>query len=281
MDFVTHFTIFSAPAVDMITLPLKQYLNNNYFEFVRIFPNGSRISLGTRAEQLEHIYFSQSFFPRVYTPQYYKLGQTISYFEEEAKQRNGSNNGTNIYEEHIKEQQERFNITREVHLINKTFNYCDIMAVGAPKDQSTHLDKIFSHQHLLERFYSYFKIEAKHLIEQATKKPVIQAWRVPNQDDFSHEQILDADYQLFCQHTAHAFQKESKIILTPRERVCLALALQGFTRYKDIAKKLHLSPRTVETYLTSIRGKFATLTISQVIEKIDAQGYRSFYSENG
>lgn len=57
------------------------------------------------------------------------------------------------------------------------------------------------------------------------------------------------------------------ITLTPREQECLEYTVKGFTA-KEIAKKLLISPRTVEEYLNQLKVKLAVNTKQQMIQKV-------------
>lgn len=63
------------------------------------------------------------------------------------------------------------------------------------------------------------------------------------------------------------------ICLTARETQCLYFLCKGF-RAKEIAKKLVLSPRTVETYLDKIRFKMNCRSRIELISKLDYQYIR-------
>lgn len=57
------------------------------------------------------------------------------------------------------------------------------------------------------------------------------------------------------------------VVLTPREQECLDYTVRGFTA-KEIAKKLLISPRTVEEYLNQLKLKLAVTTKQQMIQKV-------------
>jgi DNA-binding CsgD family transcriptional regulator len=57
------------------------------------------------------------------------------------------------------------------------------------------------------------------------------------------------------------------ISLTPREKECLEYTVKGFTA-KQIAKKLLISPRTVEEYLNQLKLKLNVGTKQEMIQKV-------------
>jgi DNA-binding NarL/FixJ family response regulator len=72
--------------------------------------------------------------------------------------------------------------------------------------------------------------------------------------------LLDADKSATHNSTVINLHKlkENHIYLSPRELYCIKLMLKGYTA-KMIAKKLSISHRTVEEYLTNARIKFGPL----------------------
>lgn len=56
-------------------------------------------------------------------------------------------------------------------------------------------------------------------------------------------------------------------VLTAREQECLEYTVKGFTA-KEIAKKLSISPRTVEEYINQVKFKLAVSTKQQMIQKV-------------
>ncbi|STX51569.1 LuxR family transcriptional regulator [Legionella busanensis] len=57
------------------------------------------------------------------------------------------------------------------------------------------------------------------------------------------------------------------VLLTPREQECLEFTVKGFTA-KQIAKKLAISPRTVEEYINHVKLKLETCTKREMIQKV-------------
>lgn len=60
--------------------------------------------------------------------------------------------------------------------------------------------------------------------------------------------------------------------LTDRQESCLYLLVRGKT-VKEIAKDIHLSPRTVEDHLTKIKEKMNCKKKSELIEKAINLGF--------
>lgn len=56
-------------------------------------------------------------------------------------------------------------------------------------------------------------------------------------------------------------------ILTPREKECLEYTVKGFTA-KEIAKKLSISPRTVEDYINQVKLKLGVSSKQLMIQRV-------------
>jgi len=59
----------------------------------------------------------------------------------------------------------------------------------------------------------------------------------------------------------------NNVVLTSREQECLEYTVKGFTA-KEIAKKLSISPRTVEEYINQVKVKLGASTKQQMIQKV-------------
>ncbi|WP_419418551.1 helix-turn-helix transcriptional regulator [Legionella sp. D16C41] len=57
------------------------------------------------------------------------------------------------------------------------------------------------------------------------------------------------------------------VLLTPREQECLEYTVKGFTA-KQIAKKLSISPRTIEDYINQVKLKLNTCSKREMIQKV-------------
>ncbi len=54
--------------------------------------------------------------------------------------------------------------------------------------------------------------------------------------------------------------------LSPKESICLYYLMRGQTS-KEIAKRMSVSPKTIDNYITHINNKFGCVSRTQLIEK--------------
>lgn len=71
-------------------------------------------------------------------------------------------------------------------------------------------------------------------------------------------------------------EKFNNYNLSPRQQECLFYLLRGMSD-KEIASKLNLSPRTVESYIHEIKNKMQCRTRVEVIEKSLNEGLLNYY----
>jgi DNA-binding CsgD family transcriptional regulator len=76
--------------------------------------------------------------------------------------------------------------------------------------------------------------------------------------------IGDLSSQRIIMPTDIQFVTNSILTLSPRQRDCALLLAEG-SRTKEIAGKLHLSPRTIEGHINSLRAKFGAKNRLQLV----------------
>ena len=119
----------------------------------------------------------------------------------------------------------------------------------------------------LEKFIKYFETKVEEICSEKSDSNTII---LPNY----HYKILTEDQQLdpilfeaeLC--VSPEYEKTSlchNILLTSREKECLSLIAQGYTM-KNAARKLKISPRTVEQHLRNIKDKYGLNTKNQLVE---------------
>ncbi|MDQ2994894.1 MAG: LuxR C-terminal-related transcriptional regulator [Pseudomonadota bacterium] len=119
----------------------------------------------------------------------------------------------------------------------------------------------------LEHFIDYFEHHADELIESRCQDSLLL---LPNY----HRKVLlaepDIKVPINFKGLNFAIESPSKYLnknqrITQRQMECLALIAEGHTM-KTAAKKMHISPRTVEMHLRNIKEKHHVNTKRQLIE---------------
>ncbi len=120
---------------------------------------------------------------------------------------------------------------------------------------------------MLNNFINYFEYHADDLIEKNCQKGMIE---LPHYHD--KVKLIDPEIKLPIDFSSLDFlinppanYQNYKQCFTQREHECLALTAQGYTM-KNAAKKLNLSPRTVEQHLRNIKDKYGLNTKNQLVD---------------
>lgn len=120
---------------------------------------------------------------------------------------------------------------------------------------------------VLDNFITYFEYHADSLIETSCEDGMIELPHYHNKVT-----LIDPDIKLPVDFTSLDFLMnppanylDYKQCFTLREQECLALIAQGYTM-KSTAKKLNISPRTVEQHLRNIKEKYGINTKNQLVD---------------
>ena len=111
--------------------------------------------------------------------------------------------------------------------------------------------------HVFRNFISYFREEAKDIIKAAQK----EALNTPPSSTYHLSSNTHQDFN------GYDFFNKRKISLrlTNQESACVQQLLQGKS-FKETAKFLTLSPRTVESYIKNIKNKTGYESTSELLD---------------
>ena len=155
------------------------------------------------------------------------------------------------YDKALHDIKERFNLGHFIDLVERQKNYIELFCFGADADNSQIINFYLNRMDVLEKFKSIFKEKAAALIRTHLEKQLI----LPKHMMPGYRGVMKSEYILDGAH------------LTSREVQCLRLLQQGKTA-KQTAKKLHLSYRTVESYLDDVKSKLYVTNKSELLAKL-------------
>lgn len=169
---------------------------------------------------------------------------------------------------------ERFGMAHGFCIVDRHEERCEFFGFTAPpaceKIYSTYLNDLS----LLKEFCNFFKKEAAPLLKLVEHDPI---------------PLLDLKGKAFLETQGSPFevpqdsktlflkfiQAECPVKLSKREKECLSLYIDDL-RMQDVANRLALSVRTVESYLTSIKNKLNCLNKAELIKKARELRSRGF-----
>ena len=224
-------------AIDKATQPFFQTMGFNYFQYLRCFNDGS-ISYLTTHPELFDIMRSES------------RHQKPLVFSAFSKEQQNAHSFWFLWDEALPDEpvtmaREKLNICHGVTFVRRAKDYYDMIAFAVPKE----LDRVgtfyLNKLKAMEDFIHQFDLQCKDLIMLSDKHAI--ALPPPNRD---------LNYQNLCLQTGRVLVqgRDAQAHITAQELNCLRLLSHGDSM-KEVAKKMQVSPRTIETYLLRIKQR--------------------------
>ncbi|WP_419419933.1 helix-turn-helix domain-containing protein [Legionella sp. D16C41] len=207
----------------------------NYFQYLRCFADGSINCLSNETglfEYLQQIENKPVVFSS-FTEQHEQIQSYWFFWDEE------------LPSIPVQIAREKYNLHNGLTLVRRNKNYYDMIAVALPYEHPNPGAFYLNKFKAIDQFIFDFELQNKDLIHLLNKDAI----QLP-------EAYRDTNYKTIClTHGRIQVKGKNKLTyITVQELACLRLLLQGAT-YKQIAKCLELSPRTVETYLLRIKQR--------------------------
>lgn len=245
----------SIKEVNEIAKPLFERSGISFTDFARIYNNGSWIFL-TSNEKLTRFFFDDGF---VFLPHVEIKKQKSFLFL----------SSVNAFERSIKSARENFQVDHILAHINRQPNYVDVFWFGADTAKTQIMDFYLNNVDLLDNYTNYFKLKAHKLISAAEKSKIILPHSL--QDEYQEAFARAKIHQDISNHKSYFIEQLQiaglDVSFTPREIDCIHLLLKGLTA-KGIAKRLNLSPRTVESYIENIKTKTQCHSKEQLLDML-------------
>ncbi len=267
-----HRAIHSSSHVTEICNPLFNSFDISFFNFVRIYKNGNRLSLANRPDWLQH-YFEQQY-------------QNIAIFK----------NNKECYlhkallwdafkNDHvINIATENFDIAHGLTMIRKHNGYCDFFHFASQKQNIQIINTYLNYYEFLDNFTLYFTEKCYDLMK--TIKPyqsVPESSHTPHTSRLSCAQINPKSYSVHMNqthqdsgflesirlHKYHVQGKLGKVMLTKKQLHCLTL-LADNKKTKEIANLLSVSTKTIDSYIETLMNKlggYSRVELAQIFNK--------------
>ncbi len=161
------------------------------------------------------------------------------------------------------------NVWNSVSIYVDMNNFVEVYHLAtATEDDGVIMDLCINKKFLLQRFFHYFREKLCSL--EVDKAPYISDENlskifVKNKEE-ENKVISEATVSNYLKqtHIDKFYLKTHNIFITRREAECLHYLAFGKTS-KEIAKLLHISPRTVEFYINSLKNKTSFHNKSELI----------------
>lgn len=243
----THFiTTEQVKSIAQLCQPIEKLYQINHLTFVRFFRDGNFILLSNRPDTVEYFFRNQfPIVPKFCTPiQSKRTWRMVPESE--------------VFVEIYRFYRSHFNIGNLTALFDIHSHWIDFFGFGSPHHPSLAIDLFLNKKESFERFSNEFrdKIESTLNKLKVNQGYLPVSMRPGTQDLFEYA----------------ISQKGPKKPLTPREMSILKHLSFGQTN-QEIANELHLSRRTVESYIETLKNKLGVEKKSQILRA--AQVYES------
>ncbi len=225
-----------------ITKPLLDILKTPHFCYFRIEQNGKFISITNDPEPLHYYYSEKKYLinPYLSHPRFFRSGCVIS--------------PTAFDSETLEVFHRQFNLYFFFIVLQQKGNSIEAFIFGNRDSDPTKTFHYISQLDLLQKFSSYFKREAKSIIDEALEENY-------NLKEAKKESFLSSDPNLSLSSQNPSTLEFLREIspLSKQEWRCLELFKQGNSA-QSTASIMGLSPRTVEFYFQNIKTKLGCST---------------------
>lgn len=241
LDVTVQYTRKFNNKVKRICSPLFSHLGFNAFLYHYISNDGHATSFGSDIPTFEYYYYNNLYLvnPFVRHPSYFQTSiQLVSDVNDAA------------YQETIKCQSDAYDIAYRVIFFEKLEHGCQGFSFATPKNFTGYVTDL----KLLSRFIEYFKEEAKEVfnvvLDDQRRIDNLLGPRFYTKPESENERKTKSKLEFLKK--IGVIESVDEIRLTARETDCMQLLLKGCSA-SDIANALHLSKRTVESYLEQIK----------------------------
>jgi DNA-binding CsgD family transcriptional regulator len=218
-----HIALSGCPDVESIMMPLIRPHGMTVFNYYRSYFDGSQVRLSTDLAWTQH-YFKKGYINRLTVPQSC-LNKPLNYFIWL----------TNDCPEMLLDAAINFNTSNGISIAIKHENYIEYFCFATIRDNQAIINFYINNLDRLQNYCHIFNEKAAHLLIEAERDRIITTNSIsqptPPNDHLNSTKI------------------------TQREKDCISYLLKGLSN-KEMARKLNISNRTVDTHVNNLKDKF-------------------------
>ncbi|BBB14722.1 two-component sensor histidine kinase [Candidatus Rickettsiella viridis] len=247
MDLQNHYVLKSADEVNQICT-LLQDIGVSYFNYLKIYKDGSRELLTNNAPWIDHFYQNALYLTAGVVDVEHLLPKGYFLWSE-------LDSEDPVYSQG----RESFNIDNGVSFVIKRDDVTYLYIFASTKD-NVHINNYYVRNiDLFKRFIQHFQDRGADLIKQSAKNRIF----LPERQIVTPNRLKDIEVSL---ETRTAFYKKTEmdkfyllsasddLYLTPKQAEVSVYLVAGVTA-KQCARHLGISHRTVETYIEEMKQK--------------------------
>lgn len=252
-----HFNLSCAPLVEALCEPLFNSFGITHFGCLRILENGQVLRIANNQEWTQK-YFEREFFNDE------TLYDMSDVSEEKGRLLLLSGKAQGAHQETLCKD---FGIWNALAIYDKSNEYGDHWFFGASRDNQQIINFYINNLDVLQHFILYFKDKISHLFDTKDSSKLISTKICPLKKKYEKEENIQNFMNEIRYNKYHLEGQYSGTFLSKREAECLLYFSQGRTM-KEIAARIHLSPRTIETYINNIKNKVGCHTKGELVSLV-------------
>lgn len=222
-----------AQEVDKICRPFLYPRGISYFQFKRIYKDGSFIILANHSASFKNLLEKDFIDPSPYMPVY--IPQSSIYFWDES-----------LSESHLSFIKEKQGVYHGLTIVSRRKNFYDCTTFAMSERHSSPAAYYFHILKDLQKFVDFFPTVARILIEKASKQPAKTL--------LSNSGVSCKNFFLPKRSKRFWIGKGVNDYVTTYEALCAQLFQEGKS-YKEIGAILSMAPSTVETHLKRFKAR--------------------------
>jgi DNA-binding CsgD family transcriptional regulator len=257
MDIVDYSKLINlTEEVVQLCAPIKKHFNVTYFNYVRLNNDNSRCLLTDRPDWL--VQFYQEKFYNARTTLDIEALKYQQYFSWEM-----------LKDEFTFQEASKHDISNGITLIEPSTDYLDLYWFGTTNENTYATNNFESNIDAFQRFILYFKDKGSKVLNSAHINPI-------NFGDYENEKgiytfkTFDQLINTFthAENLRFIFEHQGEIkFLSQQETICASYFILQFSM-REIAVRMQISPRTVETYVNNIKNKLFCNSKSNLISEL-------------
>ncbi|MBY0462551.1 MAG: LuxR C-terminal-related transcriptional regulator [Alphaproteobacteria bacterium] len=243
------------PLIESVGLPLLKNFGITHFGHIKVNNDGLMLRLANY-EPWNKIYFQEEFYndDKLYN---------MSWLPLHSKRRQILIGQPNTLHQQILFENGLWNF---LLIYERTENEGTFTFFGTTPENAGIIDYYLNNSEAFDHFALYFKEKTFPYLEMK-KDRCIQLKNSPFEFPKNEDNVLENFYKQTEISKFHLGESFGNLILSKREAQCLYYLLRGQSA-KEIAKTLHLSPRTVESFLDIIKRKTGVHCKAKLVEKL-------------
>lgn len=261
LELKDHFSLTTSQDVNQICYDPLTSIGINYFNYIKIYNDGSRELLTNNAPWIDHFYKNSLYKTAGIVDIEYLLPKGYFLWSE-----------LNSNDPAYSQGRESFNIDNGISFVIKNKKSTTLYIFASTRDNERINNFYVRNIDLLKRFILYFNDKGSALLKQASENKIyLPEKQSINNKKLNRINISEKKRREFFEKTNierfFILNQDKTLYLTKREADCIAYMLDGATA-KQTAKALGISYRTVESHFYQVKEKLFCSTKEELIKSL-------------